>query len=1022
MESTTSPSSHPGGPSGSLSPHPSPVLVGRTREQSALREELAAAIGRHGRLVLIGGEAGIGKTTLVRDLTRATETLGVPVLTGSCFDLTNTPPYGPWLDLFEGCERDADLPPPPDWFAGGQLKRVPDQAALFAAVRQFFVALISIRPACVILEDLHWADPASLDLLRHIGPHLRHWPVLVLVTYRADELAPNRPFAQYLPVLVREADGRRLDLRRLDTDAVRALVASGYRLTGGDENRLVSYLERHAEGNPFFATELLRTLEEDTLLRRADDGWTLAALDRVIVPSLLRQVIDGRMARLGEETRKALAIAAVIGQEIPLTLWAEVAELDDEALLAVVEHAVEVHVLEAERDGTRVRFVHALTREALYEGILPPRRRLWHRRVAATVMATAQADPDVVAFHLQEAGDPRAWEWLVKAGDRAQRAYAWLTAAERFGTAAALLEHVEGQERSRCRLARRIGWLKRFSDPAGAIAAVDQAARVAARIGDAFMVAELGWVRGVLLMYSDRLRAGITAFVEAGARLDAIEAAPSDVPGMPTAAQAWFDEALPGAVSSDSHRDDLATGRFPDAGQRFRRSALLWQLASAGQLGTETDDDEQFVARADVPGAQGRIPAAVAFTYHGLAIAHAALGRPDEARRAWARARELFAEFDHHGLIAFTLLNESCDVALTYGAAEPATRRRLAEEAEAALGRAGGALHPGVSPRLAWLGCFVLDGRWVEALQLLDDLPPPGNSYLRREVTCRLAMLARYRGQPELAWAQIAPLLPQGPATEPGNIIHQEGLSLLRLASELCLDAGDLPTARAWLAGHDRWLAWSGSVLGLADGAIAWARYHQATGDGARARTTAFDALGLAATPDQPMGRLAAHRILGEIESAAERQTEAEAHLTTALALADACDVPFERALILLAFAELHLAMGATDEAAILLDEVRRICAPLGAVPTLARADTLAARLPARPQTGGLTQRELDVLRLLVAGRSNPEIAEALLISRDTARTHVANIFRKLDVGNRAEAVDHAHRHGLLASFPPPST
>ena len=150
-------------------------------------------------------------------------------------------------------------------------------------------------------------------------------------------------------------------------------------------------------------------------------------------------MIDGRVARLGEEMRQPLAMAAVIGQEVPLALWAEVAGLDDEALLTIVEQAVEAHLLDAERDGARVRFVHALTREALYEGVLPPRRRLWHRQVAEALMARRDPDPDAVAYHFQQAGDPRAWEWLVRAGERAQRAYAWLTAAERFAAAADLL-------------------------------------------------------------------------------------------------------------------------------------------------------------------------------------------------------------------------------------------------------------------------------------------------------------------------------------------------------------------------------------------------------------------------------------------------------------------------------------------------------------------------------------------------------------------------------------------------------
>ena len=260
-----------------------------------------------------------------------------------------------------------------------------------------------------------------------------------------------------------------------------------------------------------------------------------------------------------------------------------------------------------------------------------------------------------------------------------------------------------------------------------------------------------------------------------------------------------------------------------------------------------------------------RIRAAVAFASHGLGIAQAGLGRPEEARAAFARARADFAELGHHALVAFTLLNELADVALTYDAANPAARRRLAAEAEAALDRTGGALRPGVSPRLAWLGCLVLDGRWQEADRILRDLPAPGNAYLRREITAAHAVLARHRGDPDRAWEEIRGLLPDGPETEPGDLIHQEGLFLQRLAADLCLDAGDVPAARAWLAAHDRWLAWSESVLGRADGQVAWARYHRAAGDTARARAAADDALTLAATPDQPLVSLAAHRLLGEI-------------------------------------------------------------------------------------------------------------------------------------------------------------
>jgi DNA-binding CsgD family transcriptional regulator len=409
--------------------------------------------------------------------------------------------------------------------------------------------------------------------------------------------------------------------------------------------------------------------------------------------------------------------------------------------------------------------------------------------------------------------------------------------------------------------------------------------------------------------------------------------------------------------------------------------------------------------------------AAVAFTYHALGIAHASRGHPDTALRVWRRARELFAELDHHALTAFTLLNELRDVAMTFRVADPAGRRRLASDAEAALGRAGGALPPGVSPALAQLNCLVVDGRWDEADRILEDLPLPGNSYLRREVTAARATLARHRGQPGIAWAQIRPLFPDGPATEPGDLIHQEGLFLQRLAADLCLDADDLSGAHAWLTAHDAWLAWSGSVLGQAEGSLAWARYHWANRDPASARAAADQAKVLASMPDQPLVRLADHRLLGEIDTAAGRHTSAEAHLSAALELATTCETPFERAVTLLAMAELRVAMGHVDGAAALLAEVQQVCIPLGAAPTLARAEAVAARpSPPRPSEqhpAGLTEREVEVLRLLPRGLSNAEIAEALFVSPRTVQTHLTNLYGKLGVGGRAEAVAFAMAHGL---------
>jgi len=908
------------------------------------------------------------------------------------------------------------MPDPPAAFAGGRLETVTDQAALFTEVRRFFAALSATRPALLVLEDLHWADPASLELLRHLSPRLRRWPILLLITYRNDELTRHHPFAMQLPALVREADGLRLDLRRLDTTALRALIRAQYRLPVTDESRLVAYLDRHAEGNPLFTAELLRALQEEELLCSGANGWTLAELDRVVVSPFLRQVIESRFVRLGEAARQPLAVAAVIGQEVPLALWAEVANLDEEALLTIVERAVDAHLLEVDPDGRNVRFVHALTRRALFDSVLPPRRKQWHRRVGEALISHGSGDPDAVAYHFQAADDPRAGEWLLAAGDRAQRAYAWVTAAERLRAAFVLLENIKVEEQMLGRLACRIAFLKRFSDPAGAIEAIDDASLVAERIGDTILAAETHWLRGLMLCYMDQFRHGLTEMV---AGIEALQTMPPASAKTPVVIQDWLASALPNATRADDAEDEHTATRF-DAGILVWRGAALGRfLASAGHLHATLNDCERSVAAlAGATATRRGSRAALAFASHGLGIAQAGLGRPDEARMAFAQARSVFTELGHHGLVAFTLLSELADVGLTYDAANPAIRRQLAGEAEAALERTGGALRPGISPRLACLNCLVLDGQWQEADLILRDLPNAGNAFLRREITAAHAILARHRGAPERAWEEINHLLPNGPGTEPGNRIYQEGLFLQRLAADLCLDRGDLPAARAWLSANDRWLVWSGSVLGIAEGRVTWARYHLAAGDLSNAHTTATEALTLASSPDQPLVRLATHRLLGEIESASEDHAAADAHFTAAIDLATLCDTPFERALTLLATAQRRLVTGRADEMDPLLDEVRVICDRLDVAPMSARVNALADQLIRERQSqrslSGLTQRELEILYILPRGLSNAEIADILFVSPRTVQTHLSNLYAKLGVRGRSEAIAYVVGRSLV--------
>ena len=408
-----------------------PPLVGRDRERALLSTQLAAALAGEGSLVLIGGEAGIGKTALAEALCVEASERGALVLVGRCYDLTATPPYGPWLEVFARYPAGDDLPPLPPLLARrGRVGEVADQEELFAQAREFLAGVAEQRPLVLLLDDLHWADPASLALLRVVARDLAALSALVLVTYRAEEVGRHHPLYRLLPQLVREARAARLDPRRLAADDLRALVRARYPLPAADEARLVAYLEAHAEGNPFYTGELARALEEAAVLRSAAGGWALGDPVEVRLPTLLRQVIDDRLERLGEAAVALLAVGAVIGQEVPLDLWRGVAGVVEEALLDVIERAAAAQVLDATPTGARFR--HALIREALYEGVLPARRAGWHRRVGEALAATPRPDPDAVAHHFQGAGDARAAEWLIRAGERAWSSGAGLSAAECF--------------------------------------------------------------------------------------------------------------------------------------------------------------------------------------------------------------------------------------------------------------------------------------------------------------------------------------------------------------------------------------------------------------------------------------------------------------------------------------------------------------------------------------------------------------------------------------------------------------
>ena len=421
----------------SLSLGPTPVLVGREGELTYLRQIMQAAFDGEGGLFLLAGEAGIGKTTLSTAIGIEAAGEGMLVLTGGCYDLATTPPYGPWAEIARAYPDGDGLPPLPDALRAGSdgLGVVDSQTALFDLVARFLVSVAEHRPLLIVLEDLHWADQASLDLLRYLSRVLLKQRILLLATYRDDELTREHPLFSLIPMLVREGRVHRLSLQRLSREAVQELVRERYRLTPEDEDRLTAYLGRLAEGNPFFTNELLHTLDEQQLLSPIVGGWEVGDLNQAGVPVLVQQVIERRLTRLDQLTRELLNPLAVIGYEIPLDLIERLHSGTASELDTALGQAIEHHIVFQVSGQRKLRFSHALVRQTIYEGIPPLGRQYLHLEIGRLLADRPQSNPTDVANHLYQAGDKRAIEWLIRAAEQAQAVYAPQTVLIQCGRA-----------------------------------------------------------------------------------------------------------------------------------------------------------------------------------------------------------------------------------------------------------------------------------------------------------------------------------------------------------------------------------------------------------------------------------------------------------------------------------------------------------------------------------------------------------------------------------------------------------
>jgi len=956
----------------------SPELIGRAAETAALGAALSDARCGHGRVVLVEGDAGIGKTRLLEEF--AAQAKEVRVLAGGGIPLASGTPYAPVLGILQSLAR---LHPPAA--AGLMLQDAPGQAdpfgrtRLLAATADAVHAVAAQTPLMLVVEDLHWADASTRELVSFLARVIRTSPVLLVVTVRAEELDPARPASVLIGELARMPHAERLVLMPLDRAGVAALVEA---ITGVPASAVVTgRLMQRAAGNPFFTEELLA-----------------AGPDAPMVPASVGDVLTARVAQLPAAGQRVLGAASVLGRAVPHQLLAAVAEGSDlgDGLAAAVSH----RLLEPRDDGYQFR--HPLIQETVYGRLLPPDRQVLHGRAAAALAAlSSPAEPAAragqavqVAFHWRRAGQTgKALAAAVRAGDLAQDAHAPAEALAQYTLA--------------------IGWWQNLTDPqsvAGVdeISLLERAAEAASAAGDNARAQELAQR---VLARTDP--AGEP--VQAALRLERLGRFSWLAGDLTTSRQAYQD-----ALRAIPHQPSAARARV--------LAATAQSLMLQSQYGSSRGYAEQGLAVAQAVGAQ----AEEAHARNTLGTTLASLGCHAEGIEMLRSGLRIARQISDGTEAARCHLNlaESLTEARWAQEALQAGEEGLAEATALGLGRVHAAAILGTV-----LEALYLLGRWDEiqerASEALDAEPEPWSMVPIRLPRCRVALA---RGDLTAAAAELAAMTAVSGAT--GDTHY--GAHLAALEAAIAAASGDLQRARARVGDALQIAANTDDLaLHLRIAALA-VRIEADTLDAARLAGQRADPAALRARAGHVLATTADAN--ARIAHAGGCHSPVFALFST-LAHAELSRIPGPadpRLWNQVAASELagpHLAGYARlqqaasllthrrrREATTALQEAEAAARRLAAAPMHTEISTLARRAridlaaptpapPPEPDPAGLTPREREVIALLSDGLSNAQIARALYISEKTASVHVSNILRKLGVTSRIQAAAAARSH-----------
>jgi DNA-binding NarL/FixJ family response regulator len=975
---------------------PGAAFVGREVELARLDAVLERAEHGSPRVVLVAGDAGVGKTRLLLALADRARRRGMRVLMGACVELGDIGlPYLPVVDALReladdpeeaGLLADAAMTAPglgrllPGIEPAGAARGDLDQLQVLDAVRAVLVGRAGRSPVVLVLDDLHWADRATRDLVAFLARTLRSGRVALVVSYRSDELHRRHPLRPLLAELVRLPAVERLELAPF----TRTELAEHLEAIAGAPLRAeqVEGVYARSEGNPFYAEQLLAAGADDA------EGE---------LPATLAEVLLARVQGLSEPARNVLGVAAVAGRRVPHRLLAEVVGRPEADLEQGLREAVGAGVLTSEATSGSYAFRHALLQEAVYGDLLPGEQVRLHAAYARVLAADPDGAAAELAHHCLASHDlAGALAASVRAAEEAEAVLAPVEALGQLSNALRLWDRVP--DAAAAAGIGRTGLALRAAAAASAAGELERAAGLARDAGggaeagrDPALAARAYERLGMYLFDAGRIEEALDARARAVALVPAQP--PTRLRARVTAAIAqalvnarrrdearrWCEEALEAARGAGSVADEadvLSTmgmiEQFHDpANARSLFAAARAQAADAGNLEIEL---RAMYDDAEVGKQLGDLASARAVFDEGAEMAH-------RGGLEWSR----FGIYMRREQLAVRYITGDWDEC----------ERLLATVAELVTTlRAARVVAPGLGVLVA-RGRPAAPGRLRQLVELAGTDP-----VLDRDVAVWEAELAFWRGDPERARSAVRRGLAAADAVGHFDQLLEGALVAM---TGLTVEADRAEAARA-----------AGDAAALADATDAGGALLE------RVRADAQQAPRAGLAHDlQVRGRHARAeaewtRLEGRSDPA--RWQAAVAAFSYGNVYAVAC--------CRWRLAEALLGEGRREEAAAAARAAHATAAGLGAAPLRSALAELARRgrldlgigLPAQPRQAGLTRRELEVLALLVEGRSNRQIAEQLFISTKTASVHVTNLLAKLGVHSRLEAAAMARRLGLERS------